>query len=314
MGATQNLTAVTVEEVRFRSADTDLVGNLHHPESTVEQRLPAVVVVGAWATVKEQMATHYARALAARGFRALVFDFRSWGASGGRPRSMEDPFAKGEDIVAAAEYLATRPDVDRDAIAGLGICAGTAYLAAAAASSPLFSSVALIAPALPSPATVIETIGGADGAAALRGAATAAWEQFERTGEEQLEPAVARTAENTVPGADYYTNPERGAIPEWDNTFNPASWLKWLDYDAQASAATLSVPLLVMHSDAAASPRSVREYVAQVPGDVEQVWLDDVTQFDFYDRPDLVADAANAAARHFSGRQRHRARPDSIAG
>ena len=303
MSSTENLQAVTVEEARFRSADTQLVGNLYQPESKLGQSLPAVVVVGAWATVKEQMATLYAREMAARGFRALVFDFRSWGASDGRPRSMEDPFAKGEDIVAAAEYLATRPDVDRAAISGLGICAGTAYLATAAASSPLFSSVALIAPALPSRATVIETIDGPQGAAALRGAAAAAQEQFERTGQEQLEPAVARTAENTVPGADYYANPERGAIPQWDNTFNPASWLKWLDYDAQASAAELSVPLFVMHSDAAASPQSVREYVAKVRGQVDQVWLDNVTQFDFYDRPDRVATAADAAARHFSGRR-----------
>lgn len=94
--------------------------------------------------------------------------------------------------------------------------------------------------------------------------------------------------------------PERGAIPEWDNTFNPTSWDKWLEYDAQASASQLKQPLLVIHSEAAASPQSVHEFVAKVSGQVEQVWLDNVTQFDFYDQPGPVETAANAAARHFA--------------
>ncbi|MFC0111900.1 hypothetical protein [Kibdelosporangium aridum] len=38
-------------------------------------------------------------------------------------------------------------------------------------------------------------------------------------------------------------------IPEWDNTFNPTSWDKWLEYDAQASASQLKQPLLVIHSE-----------------------------------------------------------------
>jgi fermentation-respiration switch protein FrsA (DUF1100 family) len=78
----------------------------------------------------------------------------------------------------------------------------------------------------------------------------------------------------------------------------------WLDYDAQASASHLTSPLLVVHSDAAASPESVREFVALVPGFVEQAWLDGVTQYDFYDQPGPVETAAGAAARFFSASSR----------
>ncbi|MFJ1767623.1 alpha/beta hydrolase [Amycolatopsis sp. NPDC088138] len=282
---------ITVERVVFASAGVDLAGDLYRPASDVDGPRTAVVVAGAWRTVKEQMPAAYARELAARGFSALAFDFRSWGASGGRPRSMEDPLAKADDLVAAAEYLSSRPDVDR--VAGLGICASGAYLATAATRTSLFSSVALVAPALPSRDTVVATLGGPQGVAALRDAGREAREWYERTGEERLEPAVPSTDE-------YFADPARGAIPQWDNTFNPASWDQWLDFDAQASASRLTAPLLVVHSDAAASPESVREFVALVPGPVEQIWLDDVAQYDFYDQPGPVKTAADAVARHFA--------------
>ncbi|MFJ5263333.1 alpha/beta hydrolase [Streptomyces sp. NPDC088387] len=294
--------AVRTERVTFTSSGTNLVGKLFLPPTAkTSGRLPALVVTGAWGTVKEQMSAGYAREMAARGYIALTFDFRSWGESDGRPRSMEDPFAKAEDIVAAAQYLGTRPDVDARAIGGLGICASSAYMATAATRTDLISSLALVAPALPSRSTVAEHTGGGEGVAALRKAAGEAEDEYRRSGKEALGPVVEQTPENSVPGADYYTNPDRGMIPEWDNTFNAMSWGKWLEYDAQASADHLTQPLLLVHSDAAASPESVREFATKVPREVEQLWLDGVTQFDFYDRPGPMKTASDAAARHFAG-------------
>ncbi|WP_405061340.1 alpha/beta hydrolase [Kribbella sp. NBC_01505] len=280
---------LTTEQVTFDSAGETLAGVLHLPASPRADRLPAVVVAGAWGTVKEQMATGYAREMAARGFAALAFDFRSWGESGGSPRSMEDPLAKAADIAAAAAFLADRNDIDPDAIGGLGICAGSAYLATAATHSDLIKSVALIAPALPSRETTMTTLGGQPGVDALLAMA----HEAEAAGGEQLVPAVE------PPGGDYYGNPDRGQIPEWDNTFNPMSWLSWLEYDAQASAARLTQPLSIVHSTSAASPESIPEFIAKVAGPVKELWLDDVTQFDFYDQPAPMKIASDTAAHHF---------------
>lgn len=292
---------VRTERVTFASSGSNLVGKLFLPPAgEVSGRLPALIVTGAWGTVKEQMSAGYAREMAARGFIALTFDFRSWGESDGRPRSMEDPFAKAEDIVAAAEYLDTRSDVDQSTIGGLGICASSAYMATAATGTDLIKSLALVAPALPSPSTVAEHTGGDQGVAALRDAVREAEGEYRQTGKERLGPVVEQTAENSAPGADYYTNPDRGMIPEWDNTFNPMSWGKWLEYDAQAAAAHLAQPLLIVHSDAAASPESVREFVAKVPREVDQRWIDGVSQFDFYDQPGPMKTACDAAAHHFA--------------
>lgn len=64
-----------------------------------------------------------------------MFDFRNWGESSGDNRQFENPANKTEDIVAAANYLATREEVDANRIAGLGICASAGYMADATAQS-----------------------------------------------------------------------------------------------------------------------------------------------------------------------------------
>lgn len=206
----------------FSSAGELLVGDVYLPEPLSDAQRPAVVVAGAWATVKEQMAAGYAREMAARGIVALAFDFRSWGESGGQPRSMEDPRAKSADILAAAEFLAEHSAVDRDAISGLGICAGSSYLVAAAVQAPMITSLALVAPALPTRADVRESLGGEEGMAALIDAAKDALAEYGRSGRQTLISAVPATDDDSGPGDDYYTNPERGLIPEWDNTSTPS--------------------------------------------------------------------------------------------
>jgi dienelactone hydrolase len=291
---------IRVAPVEFRSAGETLAGSLYLPaDSSAPARRPAVVVAGAWATVKEQMPAGYAREMAARGLIALAFDFRTWGQSGGRQRSMEDPIAKAADIVAAAELLEHHPAVDPAAICALGICAGAGYVARAATQTTLIRSVALIAPALPSRAVVVTNLGGEDALQALVASARDAQAAYERDGSLILVPAVEENDENSAPGADYYTNPDRGLIPEWDNTFNVASWSHWADFDAQASAKDLGSPLLIVHSESAVSPDSVREYISRVPRRVDEVWLPNVTQFDFYDQAGPVNAAADAAAEHF---------------
>jgi uncharacterized protein len=64
-------------------------------------------------------------------------------------------------------------------------------------------------------------------------------------------------------------------------SFNAASWSSWIPFDVHALALQLTQPLLVVHSDAAVNPDSVREFVTKVSGLVDLLWLDGVTQFDF---------------------------------
>ena len=294
-------TPFKVERVQFTSHGQTLVGQLYLPAG-VSAATPgqAAVVTGAWMTVKEQMAGRYAAELAERGIVALAFDFRGWGESGGQPRAMEDPRTKTEDIRAAAAFLATRPEVDRLRIGGLGICASAAYMAAAAASTPTIRSVALVAPWLHDRAIVDAVYGGEAGVKALIDVGRAAEARYRATGQATLVPAASSTERNAVMfDVPYYTERDRGLIPQWDNRFNVASWEAWLTLDAMPIAPTLKAPLLIVHSEAAAIPQGARQFYAAVTSPKRQLWLDQVSQFDFYDRDPHVDRAADAVARHF---------------
>jgi len=258
--------------------------------------LPGVVVTGAWTTVKEQMPTTYATELANKGYAALVFDFRGWGGSEDAIKYLEDPQRKTEDINAAANFLVTRPEVDADKVAGLGICASAGYMSDAAASNPNIKSLALVAPWLHNAAIVDAVYGGEEG---VNGLITAA-KDAEVSDEPIYLEAASLTNENAVMyQAPYYTEENRGLIPEYDNKFNLASWDGWLTYDALKTADVQEKPALLVHSEAAAIPQGAKEYAERAGDNVELIMLDDVTQFDFYDQPEAVNTSANAVAEHF---------------
>ena len=190
-----NAEAAMKKQVTFESENQTLVGNLYLPDDYQDgQKLPGVVVTGAWTTVKEQMPTTYATELADRGYAALVFDFRGWGESSDFIKYLEDPKRKTKDINAAANYLVTRPEVDGDKVAGLGICASAGYMSDAAASNPNIKSLALVAPWLHNAAIVDAIYGGQE---AVNGLITAA-----KTAKQSDEPvyleAASITNENSV--------------------------------------------------------------------------------------------------------------------
>ncbi len=291
---------IATRSFSFQHEGATLQGTLYLPSGhRAGDRLPAVIVTGAWTSVKEQMPAAYARAMAERGFAAVTFDFRGWGASGDLPsgrRFEENPAAKTADIRAAAAHVATLPEVDAGRIKGLGICASAGYMVDAASGNPLFRSVALVAPWLQNQAIVDQVYGGAAGVAGLRSvAATAA----ARGGE--IIPAAGPVGAQGVlmPLGGYYYEPARGAIPQYDNKWNQTSWEPWLTYLPADSAPRLDKPLAIVHSEAAAIPQGVRAFLAGYRSQADVTWLPNVSQFDFYDQSEPVRLAADRVAAHF---------------
>ena len=283
--------AVAVREVSFDSHGATLKGVLFTPANQTNP-LPGVIVTGAWTTVKEQMAGTYARELAERGFAALAFDFTGWGESKGTPRYVEDPAVKTADIRAAAAFMAALDAVDSDQISGLGVCASSGYMAAAVADDAGLQKVALVAPWLHDPEMAEAIYGGADMAASLIAASEA------KGAADTVLLGASNTDESAVMyQAPYYTETDRGLIPAYDNKFSLGSWKPWLTYDAQQSADRLSKPMLMVGSPSIALPAGATAYEARTKAPLEKLWLgEDVTQFDFYDRKDVVTAAADAVA------------------
>ncbi len=289
--------AASMKTVSFESNGQTLTGNLYLPDAYQEgQKLPGVVVTGAWTTVKEQMPSTYAARLADDGYAALVFDFRGWGQSFGQIRYLENPQRKTEDIHAAANYLVTRPEVDADRVAGLGICASAGYMSDAAATNPNIKSLALVAPWLHDREIVEAVYGGEEGVSKL----IKVGQKAEKADEPVILEAASLTNEQAVMfQVPYYTETDRGLIPEYDNKFNAASWEGWLTYDALKTADVQDKPALLVHSEAAAIPQGAKEYAQRAGDNVQLMMLDNVSQFDFYDQPETVNASASAVVEHF---------------
>jgi hypothetical protein len=91
----------------------------------------AVIVFPGAAALKE------ARMIAGNGYGVLLLDPRGQGKSGGD----NVRWAGDRDLIAAAEYLQRRPDVDDDRVAGFGSSVGGEILIEAAAQSDAFAAV-----------------------------------------------------------------------------------------------------------------------------------------------------------------------------
>jgi uncharacterized protein len=293
-----------INRVTFQSEGVNLVGNLYLPTTYKSgDQLPTVIVSGSWTTVKEQMAGEYAQKLADQGFAALAFDSRSFGESGGELRSFESPTAKIADLKNAITFLQTVDVVDADRIAGLGICAGAGYMATVAAEDDRLKALVTIAPWIHNPAIVNQVYGGEQKVNEMIQMGRNAAEKFATTGEADYVLATSKTDETAVMygDIDYYQNPQRGAIPQWDNRFAVATWAEWLTFNPMTKAAQVNVPTLFIHSEKAAIPDGAKQFFASVPtSDKKFVWLNDYQQFDFYDQDSAMAQAIALTTEHLN--------------
>jgi uncharacterized protein len=298
--ATSALADVQTRTVTFENDGVMLSGTLYLPADYNGEKLPTVVVTGAWTTVEEQMPATYAEEMVERGFAAFTFDFRGWGKSGDLPQSVrfkEDPAAKISDLKAAFETVATLPEVDATQINGLGICASAGYMVDAATGNPLVQSVGLVAPWLQNQAIVDAVYGGAEGVTGLRQMSADA---AATPGGVIIGAAGPEGTEGVLMAMDgYYSDPARGMIPAYDNQWNTLSWEAWLTYLPADNAPQFDKLLAIVHSEAAAIPDGVRAFLAGYAGEAAVTWLEGVDQFSFYDREDAVEAAADQVAAHF---------------
>ena len=279
---------------------TPLVANLHRPVSPGSDPAPLVVVTGSWTTSKEQQADFYARRLADRGVTTLTFDFRGFGQSQGEPRDWENPERKAADIVSAVDFAQTLPGIDPARIGGLGVCASSGYQAVAVAQDDRIRSLAMIAPWLHNTELVAPYYGGAEGVAERIEASQRAAARFAETGEVESVPAISETdpAAAMYGPYDYYLDPERGAVPEWDARLATMSWEPWLRFDPISVADRVSIPVQMVHSRDGAVPDGAQAFFDGLPGPKDLTWLSG-GQLDFYDQPQQVEPALELVLAHY---------------
>jgi dienelactone hydrolase len=136
------------EDVHFYSGPAlRLAGRVYHPAATDNEPLPAVVICHGTAGLKEENPVGMAKLLAAAGYLVLTWDYRGFGASEGY-RGRLVPAEQMEDTTSAADYLASRPDVDAKRIGVYGASMGARMASGALLQSETIRCATLAVPAL----------------------------------------------------------------------------------------------------------------------------------------------------------------------
>ncbi|NBC84507.1 MAG: alpha/beta fold hydrolase [Bacteroidetes bacterium] len=283
-----------MESVNFKSEGLNLAGNLYYPNNYEKgNNYPALIVVGSWTTVKEQMAAIYAAKFAKEGFITLAFDFRNYGESEGEPRYWENPTMKTQDIRNAVTYLQTLPEVNNNKIGTFAVCAGAMYALMAAAEDSRIRAVVTAASWLHDEEAVKLFYGGEEGVNNKIQAAREAKKNFANNGRIDYIETISTSNPNAAMYGpyDYYLNPERGAIDAWSSDkFAVMSWEDWLTLNPMPYAKKIQVPTLMIHSDGCVLPQYTRNFYEKISTDEKKLeWVETdldspMQQFNFYDQ------------------------------
>jgi len=286
----------------FFRGELRLAGQLFRNTDRLDVKQPAMIVTGSWLTVKEQMPELYATRLAERGYTTFTFDFSGFGESSGEPRQAEMPDRKIADLIAAADFLSTLSLIEPDALSHLAVCASAQYGLAALARGSRVRRFISVAGWYHDTASVAAFYGGLAGVARRLDAASAALERYRTTG--QVETVAAYKPGDETAGMffelDYYANVSRGNVPAWRNEMATLSWTPWLLFDGLSAADRVDTPALFVHSDGCVFPDHVRLVHSKLRGPKQLVWASG-TQTDFYDQPEQVDVAVNAADAFLKG-------------
>lgn len=136
---------VNIHPVSYKLNGLDISANVYTPANYDKtKKYSAIVIAHPNGGVKEQTAGLYAQRLAENGYITITADAAYQGASGGRPRSVDKPANRIEDIHGMADYISQYAGVDASRLGLLGICGGGGYALGAAKSDKRFKAVATL--------------------------------------------------------------------------------------------------------------------------------------------------------------------------
>lgn len=117
-------------DLRFRCEETECAGWLYLPAGI--SKPPVVVFAGGFAGTRDVGLPYFAESLARAGIAAFIFDYRHFGASGGAPRQLVDPWQQLDDWKSAIVFVRghERLDGGRVALWGTSLGGGLALVAA----------------------------------------------------------------------------------------------------------------------------------------------------------------------------------------
>jgi dienelactone hydrolase len=134
------------KDLRFPCGSDACAGWLYLPPGI--ERPPVVVMGNGFSGTRDMAMPAFARAFAKEGIAAFSFDYRCFGASGGAPRQLVDPWKQLEDWRAALAFLSKRADIDADRLAVWGTSMGGGLALVIGAENPGLSAIVAQVPSV----------------------------------------------------------------------------------------------------------------------------------------------------------------------
>ncbi len=101
---------------------------LYTPEGEVNQKLPAILMIGGWGSIQGALTLPFINRFVAAGYAVMEFDYPGWGLSGGWPRQKINPWQRVKTANAALAHLKSRPQVDQHYIIVWGTSFGGGHV------------------------------------------------------------------------------------------------------------------------------------------------------------------------------------------
>lgn len=280
----------------------DIAADIHFPPNFDQsKKYPAIISAHPIGSCKEQTSGNvYGKALAEAGFVVIAFDRSFQGASGGEPRSIEDPTQSVEDFRRVTDYLMTLPYVDGDRVGVLGICGGGGYAINATMTERRIKALGTVVAANYGrlmrgnfsglhPIDALEKMAN-QRTAEIRGAKLQVDDLLPPSVEAGKKAGI--TDIDVLEATDYYRTP-RGQKPNGLNRSMPSHQAAAVGWDAFLQAEVLlTQPMCIVVGDkpgAFGSYRDGCEIVERAASkDKELVVAEGWSHYDLYDKPEPV--------------------------
>ncbi len=295
---------ITRLDLRFPCADSTCAGWLYLPSHS--GRAPVVIMGHGFAGTRDVGLPRFAERFARAGLAVFVFDYRGFGASGGSPRQLVDPWRHLEDWRAAVAFARGRAEVDPERVALFGSSLGAGHALITAASDSAVRAVVAQAPLVDSSAEGEATFYGVGWLIRLL---LTGWADLARSGlggDSILIPAIA-------PAGGFGMIVDDSAYAAFEKLVTPGSTYRnevvahspftFDDYDPAPHAAEIRAPILLIasRSDRFTPYAAIESFAARAPA--ARIELFEGDHFDVYSPP--AADrAADLAAEFFAERLR----------
>lgn len=237
-------------DISFNSEGQVCRGWLYVPSaSRPEAGAPAVVMANAFSAVKEIYLSAYAERFAAAGFVTLVFDYRTFGASDGEPRSQVIPNNQVDDLRNAISWLGELPEVDRTRIGAWGVSLGGGHVIHLSAFDRRIKAVVAMIPAINQWQNLLAAMSKEMFLGFLGALARSRQSQYS-TGDIDYTRLVAPPPQSALMPAEayeFYTEAQRTVAPSWQNQVTTASLEQFIAYDPAGPISLVSpTPLLLL--------------------------------------------------------------------